>query len=293
MAKLWDVARHEFLTTVKRRSYLLTLILVPLLPALLLGGVNLINRGDQNNLQEMIAREAANPLPMGVVDQSKLITSTPDWIMGKQLVMVDDEAAAKAETLDGKLKGYFIIPADYVQAGKVVMVREDTGIFASMNRGNAIDQLLDYNLLGADQDAYLRYTNPAQVISEPIYPETADTRDTNNMANFFLPYGVMMFFYFMILGSSSMMLEAITKDKENRVMEILLSSVTPLEIFLGKVIGLGGASILQMAVWFGAAAALLSLSGQTFAALSGIVIPWIAVVLAVPYFTLGLSSTAV
>lgn len=151
----------------------------------------------------------------------------------------------------------------------------------------ALEQVLQYNLLGQNQALYLKYTNPVQFTLEPIDIATADTRDTENMATFFLPYGVTMFFYVMILLSSSLMLNAISKEKDNRVIEMLLSSIKPIQMFLGKLIGLGSAGILQMVVWFGSATLLLRAAGTSLPSLKDIQIPLSVVLLSIPIYVLG------
>jgi ABC-2 type transport system permease protein len=107
------------------------------------------------------------------------------------------------------------------------------------------------------------------------------------MANFFVPYGVTMFFYFMTIFTSNMMLTAVSREKENRVMELLISSTSPLNLFLGKILALSAVGLLQVVIWFGSGIGIMRLAGQTFDLLKGIVIPWSSLVLAIPIFLLG------
>lgn len=287
MRKLWVVAKHEFITTVTRRSFLLTLILLPLVPMLLLGLFNLINRGNENNLLKLFTRETTNPLPVGVVDESGLINDYPDWLIKGSMVKMDDVATAREAVSAGRLQGYYVIDADYINNGKVVLVKPEVNLFSGLVQSQTVTELINYNLMGSSPELYLRYTNPIQFELTPINPETADSRDTDNMANFFVPYGVTMFFYIIILASSSMMFTSVGKEKDNRVMEVLISSTDPLSLFLGKILALSAVGLLQVIVWFGAAIALMRLAGQTFDVLKGIVIPWSSLVLAIPIFLLG------
>ena len=83
------------------------------------------------------------------------------------------------------------------------------------------------------------------------------------------------------------MLSNITTEKQNRVMEILLTSVTPLQLMTGKIIGLGLVGLLQMIVWLVSALILLQFSGRTVTALQGIQIPPAIIGWGVLYFILG------
>ncbi len=288
MAKLMKIAKHEFITTVTRRSFLLALILVPLLPALLMGGVSLLNRnGNGPDLEGLITGANEQGLPMGVVDQSGLIKEFPEWLTGGALVQIADESNARAQVEAGKLQGYYLILPDYLNTGDLRMVKPSVSLFGGMGQANQLDALIQYNLLGADQALFQSYKVPVSYEYQPINPETADRRDAENIASFFIPYGVTIFFYMMIVTSSTMMLQAITKEKENRVMEVLLSSTSPADIFAGKVIGLGGAALLQMAVWSVAAVLILRLGGGTLNIPAGMQIPWAAVAWGLPFFLLG------
>jgi ABC-2 type transport system permease protein len=60
------------------------------------------------------------------------------------------------------------------------------------------------------------------------------------------------------------LLSSITKEKENRVIEVLMLSATPRQLLLGKIIGLGIAGLIQTVLWVGTGYTLLRLSGQTF-----------------------------
>lgn len=265
MNKTWSVFRHEFLTTISRRSFLLTLILVPLMPALVLWILGSLTESQSQSLTQVFTGSQTNSaLPYGAVDHSGLVMEAPDWVTGGSIVLIPSAEEARQQLQEGKLKGYFEISQDYLQSGKVTLVREDVNPLTGFEDTAAMENLLTYNLLGRDQDMYLKYTNPVSFVLEEVNPAIAETRDTEDPLNFFVPYGVTLFFYMIVFITSSMLLNTVGKDKDNRVMEVLLSSVKPTNLFAGKLAGLGLASLLQLALWFGAALALLRVTGQTF-----------------------------
>ncbi|MGC9523762.1 MAG: ABC transporter permease, partial [Anaerolineae bacterium] len=65
------------------------------------------------------------------------------------------------------------------------------------------------------------------------------------------PTAMLFIFFFVLTMSSSFMLRSVTKEKESRVVEVLLLSLRPRELMLGKILGLGVAALLQMAIWMG------------------------------------------
>jgi ABC-2 type transport system permease protein len=115
---------------------------------------------------------------------------------------------------------------------------------------------------------------------------TAGAAKVNTLA-YWLPYGITLLFYFLIMGSASLLLSNISKEKENRVVEILLNSVTPLQLLTGKIVGLGLVGLLQTILWFGTGYTLMNLSGRVFSLPSDIHLPASLVAWGVLFFVLG------
>lgn len=287
MANLGKVFKFEFLNLVRRRSFMLMIILVPLIPSLLFFLLGMLNDDQTQSITQIFTSEVANPLPIGVVDQSGIVTDYPDWLTNGALVEVVDEVTARQRTAANQLEGFFVIAPDYLESGKVTYIKPEISMITEIVQQGALDELINYNLMGADQQLYLRYTNPVTYRYEYLDPETADTRDQDSAASFLVPYAIMMLFYMLILISSSFMLNAVGKDKENKTIEILLTSASPMDLFLGKLLGYGAASLLQMMAWGSAVVLFMNLGGQSFPFLQGVSLSNQIVFLGIPYFILG------
>ncbi len=120
---------------------------------------------------------------------------------------------------------------------------------------------LEFNMLGADQVRFNAYFHPIEVEYIDISPDIQE-RDMSSPLAFLLPYGVTMLFYVLMITSASLLMNSITKEKENRVMEILVSTIKPKELLAGKILGLGLIGLLQMVVWMGSALLMLNLGGS-------------------------------
>ena len=95
------------------------IVLVPLIPIVLFTLLGLLNDDQTQTLGQMFTSEVANPLPIGVVDQSGIVTDFPDWLTNGNLVEVADEDTARQRTVANQLEGFFVISSDYVESGKV------------------------------------------------------------------------------------------------------------------------------------------------------------------------------
>ena len=287
MRNILNVFKFEFLTVLKRRSFILSLILVPLIPSLLLGILNLINQDESQSFQEVIIQEVGSPLPIGVVDLGNVIKEYPEWLTQGRLVPLESEAEAREKTAAGQLQGFYVIEPDYLETGNMRFIKPQISMITEILQEDLLKDLINYNLLGADQERYMRFMNPVNFTFEYLNPETADTRDQSNAATYWVPYAVTMFFYLIILISSGLMLNAVTKDKENKTIEILLSSARPLDLFIGKILAFGLLSLIQLVVWFGTLVLLVDIGKTSLPFLQNISIPTSVLWASVPFFIGG------
>ena len=131
-----------------------------------------------------------------------------------------------------------------------------------MTISGLMEALIQYNLLGADPRLFEVYANPIQLEQVDLTP-TEEEQNDGGIASFYVPYGVTLLFYFLTISSASLLLNSIAKEKENRVMEILMNAVTPRQLLTGKILALGSVGLLQLVVWLGSGIVLLRLGGTT------------------------------
>ena len=287
MRDILNVFKFEFLTVLRRRSFILGLILVPLIPSLLLGVLNLINQDESQSVEEVIIQEVGSPLPIGVVDQANVLKEYPEWLTQGRLVPLESEADAREKTAAGQLQGFYVIEPDYLETGNMRFIKPQISMITELLQQDVLKDLINYNLLGADQERFMRFMNPANFTFEYLNPETADTRDQSNAGTYWVPYAVTMFFYMIIVISSGLMLSAVTKDKENKTIEILLTSARPLDLFIGKILAFGLLSLLQMVVWFGTLVLLVDMGKTSLPFLQNISIPTSVLWASVPFYIGG------
>lgn len=118
-------------------------------------------------------------------------------------------------------------------------------------------------------------------------------RDPQDVTTYIVPYIIALVFFIVIFGSSSLLLNSVTEEKQSRVIEMLMTSLQPVQILTGKVIALGLAGLLQVAVWSAIGYSLLGSLGQSssflpsFGELSAGLIGW-----GLLYFFLGFAVYA-
>ncbi|HVU13479.1 MAG TPA: ABC transporter permease [Phototrophicaceae bacterium] len=273
MARIWLIARHEYLTNIRRRSFLFVAFGIPILTiAITMLSVTLIFNKD------------SDPRSLGTVGYVDLAgvlhkqIDQPDYFRA-----YDTEAAARAALDAGSIGAYYVLPADYLKTGNVSVVAK-TDIPSAL--GNAFDAYLRANLSsGLDAQVVKRLQDPVEASIRTL--NDGRVMSENEIGGLFVtPIIFMMVFLFASQSTGSYLMSGLVEEKTNRIMEILVTSVTPFDLLFGKIIGLGLLGLTQLVVWLGGGYVTLTLS-HNFSFLSAITIPPDLALVAVVYFLLG------
>ncbi len=286
MTKMLLVLKNELVAIVTRRSFILTLILLPLVSYSTILVVSALQPDQEPNLvsQIMVSPVEPDDLAEGLVDPARLVKDLPPWIASNHFTRYEDEADAREALYNGEIGAYYRIAADYLTSGKVTAYSLEINPLQSAG-ADVLRDAINYNLLGRDETLTRRVANPVEV--QTAYLNGEPQRDPENMLTFFVPYIVTILFYIVIFGSASMMLSSIAWEKQNRIMEILITSLTPTQLLTGKIIALGSAGLLQTVVWTAAGYGLLRLSGRMFELPAGFDLPPSILAWGVVFFLLG------
>jgi ABC-2 type transport system permease protein len=281
MNKIWIIARHEFLITVRRLSYVLLTISFPLLSLLIIGGYSAYSLVDDEV-------PSAEDIKVGYVDDAGLIGNYTE-AEGILFITYNTSEEAKTALLEGDISEYYFIPQDYIDRGAVSRFTLKREIEPPGDIIAQVEKILIYNLLSTEVDVetILRVQDPMETVSLRLDPETGQVMPSENPLAFILPFIFALLFLVSLLLASGFLIQSVSEEKENRLIEILLSSVSAKQLLTGKVIGLGAAGLLQIVVWFLAAIILAALGSAYIDPLQGLTIPPALIVFGIIYFILG------
>jgi ABC-2 type transport system permease protein len=288
MQKTRFVFLHELTSTIQRPSFLFATFGIPLISSLILWAVSLFTRQPPNVINQILeAGSPSNPVAerRGYVDLSGLVRTVPPGVSPDSLIAYPDVPAAQAALQSGEISAYYIVPKDYLRSGELTLIEPDFNPLAVVDQRDGMQWVMDVNLLSGNTLLASRIQDPLNLQVTVLNPSSQ--RDQENPLTFFLPYAVTMIYYFIILMASSLLLNSVTKEKENRVIEILMISVTPRQLLAGKIVALGLAGLLQTFLWVGTGYMMLRLSGRTFSLPAAFQLPPSFLVWAVVFFLLG------
>jgi ABC-2 type transport system permease protein len=303
MNKTLQVLRYELATTLSRRSFLLVAVGVPLLAILIAAAAALLGDPAPEGSGAPAATESSQLAVEGYVDYSGLITTLPPDIPPGHLLAYADEQQAKQALDAGEITRYYLIPADFIATGQVFYIYPETTPLIADGQDWLILRTLLVNLMGGDLALANRIWNPMnqQVTDLGAGPAGEGGADNcsqpgmgcqSNLLIRYLPAIMAVLFYVFLLTASNMLLRNVGSEKENRTIEVLLLSVTPRQMLVGKIVGLGIASLLQTVLWVGTFFGLLTLGGSALSLPDAFTIPLSILAWSLVFFVLGFAIYA-
>lgn len=275
MGRLWIVARHEFLTNLRKRSFLFAVFGLPLL---LLGIFAVV--GFATSLA--FSSSDITGENVGYVDEIGVLSLALEKPEGFNPIADAETASASLEA--GEIEGYFIVGDAYVNTGNIPFYAKGA---VSDELEDIISAFVVRNVVSQTNS-----TLPEDLLENPARM-TVFLENTGRMVSrdafvvlFIIPLVFVMLFMMALQFSSGFLMSSVVEEKSNRIMELLITSVTPAQLLGGKIIGLGGLGLVQIGAWV-----LFSVVGfflfQNTEVLQGVVLPVDLIVVAALYFFLN------
>jgi len=287
MNKTVLIFKHEFLTTLKRGGFIVMTLILPVLGLLGIAITQIITHAVQPAAPEITT--------IGYIDQVGAFRGFTDQGSIK-LIEFETAPAALQAMVAGEIKEYIVIPADYTTRGAVNRYVLEKQPAPPDSTVRALKLFLTSNLLdGKISAATIDVIEaPLNVVSTRLEPGGEVAADQGGFANLIVP-GVFAFLLVMSLTfSSTYLLQSLGEEKENRLIEVLLSSVTTRQLLVGKVMGLGAAGLVQVAVWLDTFPLLILVGGSSLGGIfNSIHLPPNFILLGILYFILGYAIFAV
>ncbi|MFC1996678.1 ABC transporter permease [Chloroflexota bacterium] len=263
MRNIHLVIKYEIVTTLRKRSFWILTFVFPAFILLLSVGTQTISSKAIEEAEEQASSaeyQASITSGVGYVDQAGVIKEIPTWIPADLFEYYHDANMAESDLKNGILRQYYLIPANFIETGEYLLIDSDYQPMRSTNNAEIFEEVIFSNLIALDKFGLLLDDPTPNIQYHQLLPTTKP--DEENPLTFIVPFATLFIFFFTITTSSGFMLTSVTREKESRMAEILLVSIKPRELMLGKVIGLGCVALLQMSIWMGGAIFSLNHSSE-------------------------------
>ncbi|MBN1643490.1 MAG: ABC transporter permease [Dehalococcoidales bacterium] len=285
MNKTMLLIKHEFLITIRRKAFIILTIAFPLVALLGILAAQVIPG---------MIKPSTEIQKIGYVDEVGIFTENTS--QGQiELIQFNTEDEAKTALIDADIKEYFVIPENYMSTALILRYTLKNELEPNSTIRSVIGDFLLSNLLKGDDATVIERVKSLMNIASTTLTGTGEVAPRQGgLAALILPYVFCFLLMMSIFFSSGYLLQGLLEEKENRVMEILLSSISPKQLLAGKIIGLGAAGLLQIIIWLISANFLFRIASSNFGGIIGAlqISPdfWI---LGVLYFILGYLFVAV
>jgi len=274
------IFRHELLHTIKRTGFI---ILILALPVLALLGIGILN------ITSGIAKPPTEVNIIGYVDE---VGGFDQFTTQGNITLVsfDTPEAAKQALINKDIKEYFVVPPDFISTGIISRYTTQREVTPPDATTSAIKNFISSNLLTGKVPANVitRVESPLNLVTITLTSTGEVASEQGGLTNLIIPGIFGLLLALSLTFSSSYVLQGLGEEKENRLMEILLSSVSTRQLIIGKVLGIGTAGLAQIVVWVITIPLLLNLASSSIGGfISTIQIPANFLVLGVAYFILG------
>ncbi len=281
MSKALLIFRHELTKAVRTALFVILTVAVPLVALIGIGVYVLISRS--------ATPPAAIEATLGYVDQAGGFDGFTRQGAISLVRFATPEEATGALTR-GEVKAYFVIPPNYVETGAVKLFVLQRQVPMPAETATAIRSFLLSNLLAgkAPPSTIARAQVPLNLTTTTLTETGAVAPEQGGVGPELIGIALAVLLVFSLALSTSAMLNGVGEEKENRLMEILLSSVSTRQLLAGKVLALGAAGLIQVAVWLISTPPLVSIASSAFGgSFTGLRAPVGFLVLSGVYFVLG------
>ena len=243
MTKIWQIIKHEYIRHVFRKRFLVSLLSLPAVVLLMVGTALTIAYFETNSAPVGYIDPSGylkDPLPME--ENGNIFEPVIEFLPYQELTK------AKSDLEEGIIQAVYVLPEDFPQSQYVELIYLDEP-GSSVN--NKFMNFVRHNLMASDNlelQVEQRLADGSQVTFATLDGSREFREDQWYVI--FMPYIAGIMFIFVVMTSGGYLMQAVVEEKENRTMEIVITSVTPVQLMTGKIIGNIAVGLTQLIVWF-------------------------------------------
>ena len=300
MRKFWLIVKREYVTRVHTKGFIFATILIPVLSTGLFAfsiflatrqnnrTMNIAILDNTGGFASAISKSLSNTLPNGL----------PAFRVVQTIDRPSSEEAARKELLTqvnaGSLDGFLVLPKNITEAKAAEFHTRNTGDFTLEGTiGHAVSDAVITRRLS---DRGIRVENLRDVIHNVEIKMVKVTRqgETEEKGQTFITAIVLaMLLYMTLIMYGIVTMRSVLEEKTTRIVEVLISAVTPFQLLAGKIVGVAAVAFTQYLIWIGTASLLGAYGGALAAAyrpgasIPIIRVPPLVLVSLLVYFLLG------
>ncbi len=249
MRQIFLVLKREYLTRVKKKSFLLATILTPLvMPAIIIAIVYFAGQEKESRSDKVL-----------VLDESGYFSDAFDVTSFEFEYITGDLESAKKQLLDAGAFGLMYLPKVDLSDASVINYN-GFELYSKTNPSVQAMQRLEANIRNTLEDIKLQNSglDPAVISNLRVrvdldsfnISESGESQESNAQLSFAVGYGTGFLIYMFIFIYGAQIMQSVLDEKTSRIVEVIISSVRPFQLMMGKVLGVGAVGFTQLLIWF-------------------------------------------
>lgn len=251
MKKSLIVAKREFIKVVRKPSFWISTLFLPIFIVV----ISFISGYSSAQLEERITQESQNANTIMILDKSGYISAQ---VFNDKFIRIENEDEGIESVKEGEADALFVYSENIAQDKQIKIYSQDKGLLLNETYNNLAGEILKNSILSDVNDIdKISIFNSDLSYNVITYK---DGEETNVSISDLLVPGISLIVYFLLTTIAvNFLLLSVSEEKENRVMEIILSTIPSKDLIFGKLIGLIGVIFTQVILL-----TLLSLAGLAF-----------------------------
>jgi ABC-2 type transport system permease protein len=259
MKKTLLIIQREYLTRVRKKTFIISTILFPLLYLLFIFGMGYLAKKSSKQLRVAVID------PSGILNQRLVAESNlRDSASYLEYVSSNQDSVAKHFTAMG-FDGYIVLPAatEKQDVQRLILRSEKThgiqSVSSVQNKLNSIWNVVKYQQLGINEETRAALDRNRIVLdSQNLNDQKVSAGVASGVG-----YACAFLMYFILLIYGSQVMLGVIEEKTNRIAEVIVSSVRPFQLMLGKILGIGLVALTQFLLWIAFVFVVYNISKST------------------------------
>ncbi len=299
---IYAIIKREFLERVRKKSFLVTTLITPLIFGLLMFApiiLQVVQTGKPANVMVLDKTGWAGSAVIAASAKPRGASSTIEGQAEKSamnsatLTMAPKEEnldSIKVEIGDGKVDGLLLLEPDAKAELKATYFGQNVSNpqLLQMLDSRLNSALMEHRLEGLGLDKSLSEKLKGRAELDTIKVEKGGKTRKGSIMDFLMPIGLALVIYMMIIMYGVAIMNGVLEEKNNKVVEVILSAARPFELMMGKIAGIAAVGLLQYVIWFALGSGLYLSNPMNLQSFSeGLAVKPLQLALLVLYFLLG------
>ena len=240
--KIGIIIGREFSERVQKKSFIITTLLTPILMMALILAPMLISGYSENSAKQVVVVDDSNIIAQQLTNSEEIVfEQTP---LPLELARTEYSDSYAILHIGSDIVGN---PSDaYLYTNGTAAMGTEMNIASQLTMAVQKEKMKIYNV---DQQVMQQLNTRVNLQSLKNSPSEEDAESSSAMVASVLAYVLSFILYMFLILYGVMVMQSVIEEKNNRVLEVLVSTVKPFDMMMGKILGIACVALVQILIW--------------------------------------------